>query len=382
MDRFESLSPPDPSAEEWRYAELALDLAAFSLLEEPGPSLGEHRLAPAGGGSGRASVVDGFVTSTEGLAKRLTDTDTAAEASPPDDWYSAASTAFGSDAVVVDIGAGETVEGPVFVDLQAVTPGAITLPRLAISVGEASSVSIVVTQRSSDDLEALVVPHIDIEVGAASRVGVTVVQEWGARTVAVGRPRLTVGQDATAVFAEAGLGGSYSRLRLDADLEGRGASVTVLGAYFGEGDQTLDYRYFMRHSAPNTTSEMFLKGAVADESRSVFSGLIRIEPEGQGTNAHQTNRNLVLGAAAEAHSVPNLEILADDVRCGHGSAVGPLDDEQRYYLMSRGLDRRRADRLQVKGFFEEALRRFAHTEFGPELRDAVMAKYARVEGAA
>jgi len=123
---------------------------------------------------------------------------------------------------------------------------------------------------------------------------------------------------------------------------------------------------------------MFLKGAVADEARSVFSGLIRIEKEGQKSNAHQTNRNLVLSDGAEAHSVPNLEILADDVRCGHGSAVGPLDEEQRYYLMSRGLDPERADRLQVKGFFEEALVRFPHRSLDLLLREIAMAKYAAV----
>ena len=106
---------------------------------------------------------------------------------------------------------------------------------------------------------------------------------------------------------------------------------------------------------------------------------VRLEPEGQKTNAHQTNRNLVLSDRAEAHSVPNLEILADDVRCGHGSAVGPLDEEQRYYLMSRGLDRSRSDRLQVKGFFEEALLRFPDRRHEPELRARMMQKYARVE---
>jgi Fe-S cluster assembly protein SufD len=123
---------------------------------------------------------------------------------------------------------------------------------------------------------------------------------------------------------------------------------------------------------------MFLKGAVADHAKSVFSGLIRIEKEGQKSNAHQTNRNLVLSDGAEAHSVPNLEILADDVRCGHGSAVGPLDEEQRYYLQSRGLDRPRADRLQVKGFFEEAIQRFPYRVLDSHLRGIALDKYAAV----
>ena len=125
----------------------------------------------------------------------------------------------------------------------------------------------------------------------------------------------------------------------------------MVGAYFGEQHQILDYRYFMRHVGTNTRSDMFLKGAVEDQARSVFTGMIRIEETGHKTEAFQTNRNLILSDGASAQSVPNLEILANDVRCGHGSTVGPLDAEQRYYLMSRGLAPERADRLQVRGFF-------------------------------
>jgi Fe-S cluster assembly protein SufD len=191
---------------------------------------------------------------------------------------------------------------------------------------------------------------------------------------------MAAGRDGSLFLAEAGFGGRYSRLRLAVDLVGAGAGAKIVGAYFGDGAQTLDYRYFIRHAALSTTSEMFLKGAVADDARSVFSGLIRIEKEGQKSNAHQTNRNLVLSDGAEAHSVPNLEILADDVRCGHGSAVGPLDEEQRYYLQSRGLDRDRADRLQVKGFFEEAILRFPHRGLDARLRDTALTKYAGVMG--
>ena len=135
----------------------------------------------------------------------------------------------------------------------------------------------------------------------------------------------------------------------------------------------------MRHAGENTNSEMFLKGAVEDEALSVFTGLIRIEEEAQRSNAFQTNRNLLLSDAAAAQSVPNLEILANDVKCGHGSTVGPLDLDQRYYLMSRGLDGERADRLQVKGFFEEALARFPDQSVTGGLRSRINAKYIEAQ---
>jgi Fe-S cluster assembly protein SufD len=264
------------------------------------------------------------------------------------------------------------------IDLQAATAGAAMMPRVRIVAGGSSEVAVVVHERSPDGLVALVVPRFEIEAGDGARVRLTVIQEWGNATTAMARHHFVARRDATVGLAEAGLGGRFSRLHLTVDLVGDGSAAEVVGAYFGDAEQTLDYRYFLRHAARGTTSEMFLKGAVAGESRSVFSGLIRIEPEGQKTSAHQTNRNLVLAEGAEAHSVPNLEILADDVRCGHGSAVGPLDEEQRYYLMSRGLDQGRADRLQVKGFFEEALLRFPDRRLEPMLRASVMQKYAGV----
>ena len=107
---------------------------------------------------------------------------------------------------------------------------------------------------------------------------------------------------------------------------------------------------------------------------------LEANPPGCDGAARYKGRNLVLSDGAEAHSVPNLEILANDVRCGHGSAVGPLDDEQRHYLMSRGLGRLRADRLQVKGFFADVLARFPRAGLEPPLRDAVMAKYDGIVG--
>ena len=119
------------------------------------------------------------------------------------------------------------------------------------------------------------------------------------------------------------LGGDYARLRTDCRLVGRGATGNLLAVYFGEGDQTLDFRTFQDHRAPDTTSDLLFKGAVGGRSRSVYTGLIRVEKEARGTNAFQTNRNIKLSDDAWAESVPNLEIENNDVRCSHASTVGP-----------------------------------------------------------
>jgi Fe-S cluster assembly protein SufD len=378
---FEALPMPSPTEEDWRYVEVPEQLPALFIPDGPGadprPSAYESAL---GATTGRADIVDGHVSGVAGSnISEFAGADVPSyQSSAAVDKFAAAAGAFGGSGVVVEAAAGEVVARPVFVSTEAATAGAVSIPRVLVIGGEASALEVVVEQRSSDGLDALVLPEFEVIAGKAARVSVTVVQTWGDETVAIGRHRLRADQDGFVGLAEAAFGARFSRLHLTVDLAGRGADARITGAYFGDGEQTLDYRYFMNHLGPKTTSEMFLKGAVAGEARSVFTGMIRIEPDGQGANAHQTNRNLVLSDAAEAHSVPNLEILANDVRCGHGSAVGPLDEEQRYYLMSRGLPEPRADRLQVLGFFEEALQRFPHQSLEPMLRTNAMAKYDKV----
>jgi Fe-S cluster assembly protein SufD len=270
----------------------------------------------------------------------------------------------------------------ILIEVVAETSAAVSFPRVVVVADEMAEASVIVHLRSPEGVDAIVVPHLEVVAGDASNVKVSVVQNLGTTTRSIARCRAVVGRDAGLALAEAGLGGALSRLHLTVDLEGRGSSANIVGAYFGDNQQVLDYRYFMHHAGLNTSSNMFLKGAVEDEALSVFTGMIRIDEEAQKTDAYQTNRNLILSEGAAAQSVPNLEILANDVKCGHGSTMGPLDQEQRYYLMSRGLDPKRADRLQVRGFFQEALAKFPHPNLVQPLAEWINAKFitAQEEG--
>ncbi len=138
---------------------------------------------------------------------------------------------------------------------------------------------------------------------------------------------------------------------------GQGAESDLTAVYFGDGSQMLDFRTLQDHDAPNTRSDLLFKGAVEDTAQSVYSGLIRIRKHAQKSNAFQTNRNLVLTEGAEAKSVPNLEIEADDVKCSHASTVGPVDEDQLYYLATRGVPPEEAERLIVLGFFDDVFDR-------------------------
>ncbi len=150
-------------------------------------------------------------------------------------------------------------------------------------------------------------------------------------------------------------GASFSRSRMDIDLVGNGSRFNIDGVYFGEENQVHDNRVFVNHLGKNTSSNMITKGVLGDESSSIFTGTIHIGEGAEKTDSHQQNRNILLSEKATAQSVPNLEILCDDVICSHGSSVGPIDEKLYHYVMSRGIDKESAEKLLIKGFFNEVI---------------------------
>jgi Fe-S cluster assembly protein SufD len=178
-----------------------------------------------------------------------------------------------------------------------------------------------------------------------------------------------VERDGELDWVAGGFGSKKGKTRIQNDLNGRGATSRVTGAYFGDGEQHLDYDTFQKHIAPDCESDFAFKGALRDNSTVVWRGMIRVEPDAQKTNAYQECRNLMLSPTAHAVPIPGLEIMANDVRCTHGATVGRVDREDLFYLMSRGLSRPEAERLIVRGFFQDVLDRI---ELEP-VREAVTA---------
>jgi Fe-S cluster assembly protein SufD len=178
-----------------------------------------------------------------------------------------------------------------------------------------------------------------------------------------------VERDGELDWVAGGFGSKKGKTRIQNDLNGRGATSRVTGAYFADGEQHLDYDTFQEHIAPDCESDFAFKGALRDRATAVWRGMIRVEPNAQKTNAYQECRNLMLSPTTHAVPIPGLEIMANDVRCTHGATVGRVDREDLFYLMSRGLTRSEAERLIVRGFFQDVLDRI---ELEP-VRDAVTA---------
>jgi Fe-S cluster assembly protein SufD len=293
------------------------------------------------------------------------------------DFFTEMAAAFLADTAVVHVPGGVVVEAPIVVLNWMDVDGAAVFPHTVVRAGDASQVT-VLDHVASADVHALVVPTVELGAGPAANLRYLNVQELGRRVWQLGHQASQVGKEATLMSSTVALGGDYARLRTDSKLVGEGATSHLLAVYFGDGDQMHDFRTLQDHAAPKTTSDLLFKGAVDDDAHSVYTGLIRVARGAAGTNAFQTNRNLVLGDGARADSVPNLEIEENDVRCSHASAVGPIDPEHRYYLEARGVPSEAAERLIVLGFFDEVIERTPVPGLRPTLRAAVAAKLDKV----
>lgn len=382
-----SAAMPRPNDEDWKYVDIDFVLDDFRPAE--GPSEGLDRdvyLEEMGEASGRLTMVDGTVVDIEAdeveihRSADIPDGRLAclygSMASPEVDVFAAANHAMAPPGAVVTIPAGRTLTAPVVVDIQAVAAGVVSFPHVTVVGGSDSEASVVVLYRSAPGAELLVSPIVEALADRGARLSVSVVQNLSGAARMVAHHEYVAERDSTLRIGEVGLGALYARQRLGISLAGMGSSAQVGGIYFGDGSQVLDYRTHVTHRGPRTTSDIFLKGAVADYAQAVWTGLVRIEKGAEGTSAFETNRNLVLSDGAMVNSVPNLEILTDDLQCGHGSSSGPLDEQQLYYLMSRGLPRNPAEHLLVRAFFNEILSGFAVPELAAPSRRAVAAKFA------
>ena len=139
--------------------------------------------------------------------------------------------------------------------------------------------------------------------------------------------------------------------------------------------QLFDQRTIQHHSSPNSNSNLLFKNALLDEAKSVFSGMIKVDPEAQNTDAFQTNRNLLLSNEAEADSLPGLEILANEVKCSHGATTSKIDDQELFYLLSRGIPKRTCEKLVVLGFFDEVISKIKNDDLLNQLRNEISAHF-------
>ena len=234
--------------------------------------------------------------------------------------------------------------------------GSTAFGRTLFVAEEGAKASLVDTMLSPDFVrQTLSVGAAEVYGGEGAQINYVAAQRLGNHAVHLHTDRLIAGRDARVTTLYVALGGAVTRGDVQCRLRESGSHVDMLGLYIADGEQHFDHQTLQDHISPHASSNLLFKGALTDMGRSVFRGLIRVHPKAQRTDAYQTNRNLILSNQARADSLPNLEIQADDVRCSHAATVGQLDEEELFYLLSRGIPKAESIRLVVFGFFSEVL---------------------------
>ena len=216
----------------------------------------------------------------------------------------------------------------------------------------------------------------DLIAGPGAKVTYVCTQNWGDNVVALQMNSTTVDHDASAMSLNLNLGSRYSRFESLSRLIGEGGRSDLLAVSVAKDQQEFDARTLQDHISPHTASDLLYKNALDDRARCTFGGLIRVEPHAHFTDAYQKVRNLLLSDDAEANSMPGLEILADNVRCTHGATSGQIDEDELFYLRTRGIPVPVAQRLIVSGFLDEVIQRLDHPAIADHLRGLIEEKFA------
>ena len=393
---------PSQQTEEWRYTDLEeFDFGAYRPFAGGGGRDAVDVVRQAAGvGGERAGLL--VQRNSEVISSRLADglgdrgvvfgdLDAAAERHPDlvekhlhqlvetnRSTFTALHAAFRSGGTFVYVPAGVTVRMP----LQTVTwvdeDGLAVFPRTLLIAEEGSEVTFIDRYASPALGRMFSDAIVEIYAGADAKVRYVNLQDWGAGATHLAVQRMRVGRDAQVRSLGVAFGGSLARTEVESLLADDGGSSELLGVYFGDGEQHIDHRSIQDHVGSRTSSDLLYKGAMRDRSNAIYTGTVIIREGAHRCDAYQTNRNILLSDHAKAHSVPNLEILTNDpTRCGHAASVGPVSEEEIFYLQSRGIPADEAERLIVRGFFAEVLDRIELPEVREGIERAIEDELAR-----
>jgi Fe-S cluster assembly protein SufD len=396
-ERFSSLPLPSPKQEDWRYTDITTlhleDYAAVGWGGAPAgspptqlpPFLTERptiRVYHRAGFGFEAHIPDEL--QAQGVQVRdlyevlLTnpeqmETDLGRLAPIPGDKLTLLHAAAWDSGLYVYLPANVQVDGVIEIIHWFETPG-LHCPHTMIVCEQGSAANIVQSFFSPEGAAVFVLGAVEVFNKPNSDLRHAIVQRMGRESLFISSADYEQRRDSRALSLNVGLGARLGRTVLQHLMTEPGAEARPLGLFFGDGAQHLDFRTLQDHRVGNTMSDLLYRGALYDEAVSVFSGMIRVHPKAQHTDAYQANRNLLLSDAAQAYSIPNLEIGANEVRCTHGATIGPIQPDEVFYLRSRGIDPAAAEALIVMGFFEVVLREIKPSDLRLSLQKLLASK--------
>jgi Fe-S cluster assembly protein SufD len=362
------LELPGPKTKGWEFTDLsALDLDAFEAgtVELDGLGVAEDGVLVV-------PLAEAATSHAEVVRDRL------GSIVPARDVFVARNESRWRDGALVYVPAGVRLDEPIRLGVSA-AGDAETHWRALIVLGEGAEAEVWETYSSTGaGGEGLFDGVSEISVGADATLRYVCAQELSDSAWAFTTQRAEVERDGNLEWVALGFGSARGKARMETKLAGPGSSAKVTGAYAGNGRQHLDFDTTQEHAAAHTNSDLAFRGVLADRATAVWSGMIKVDPGAQQTDAFQESRNLLLSTKAHADAIPGLEIEADDVRCTHAAAVAQVDREQLYYLTAHGLPAEVATRLVVEGFLAALVERVPAGPIREELAGALEGRLAEL----
>lgn len=401
--KFESLPYPNRKDQPWRFSNVsALDLSSYHLGAPLNQEQRDEILDLSTGlqdVAGRLIFADDQLLRRDPLAQKLTASGVILKpleraiiehedlfrrhfmvqpAALGSAKFAALHEAFVTSGTFIYVPRGVEVELPIEIFHWLHGENAALFPHTLLIADELSKVTVIEHFRSAHSERAGFACGVnDLVVGRGAKVNYVCAQNWNEKTLAIQINATTAERESSALSLNIHLGGAYSRFESLSRLNGEGARSDLLAVSVAHNAQEFDARTLQDHMSPHTTSDLLYKNALNDRARSTFGGLIRVEPHAHFTDAYQTVRNLLMSDDAEANSMPGLEILADNVKCSHGATSGQIDEDEMFYLLSRGIPASVAKQLLVSGFLNEAVDRLDHPAITSLVHDLIEAKFAR-----
>ena len=392
FERFAALPLPKRTDEMWRFSNIAgLVLDGFALRGAETTTLAPFPVASAAsltfvnnralrGAISESKLPAGvIVTTLADAVEKHPDLLNAHFMAQPQklgsEKFAALHASFVGDGAFIYVPRGVEVEAPILVAHVAAGAGSAVFPHTLVIAEENAKVSVIDTFVSADAAPHFACGANDLYAGHGAQLNYAGAQAWSRESLSFQFNSTVVRRDARVQSLNLHLGGRQSRHESHSQLQAPGAFSEMLALTVADATQEFDQRTLQIHQAPNTKSDLLYKNALRNQARTIFSGLIIVDPDAQKTDAYQSNRNLMLSEDAEANSLPGLEIQANDVRCTHGATSSRIDPEQEFYLQSRGINKEAADELLTFGFFEEVLNRLASDPLHDALRALIQTQF-------
>ncbi len=371
-----TMAPPKTKSQALRSFDVA-DFPALTGREE------EWRFTPLrrlrglatddGGGAGAASLTHEYDPLPLGVSVSTVDKVDPRLGSVlvPFDRISALAWSRVEKATLVSVAPGQVLADPARI---RVSGDGLTFGHTYVEIGELAEATLVLEHVGS----ATLADNVEVSVGAGARLTLITVADWAPDAVQAQHVKFRLGRDAKLVHIQVSLGGDLVRQYLSVDYTDRGGEAELYGLYFADAHQHFEHRMLVDHSVPDCRSYVGYRGALqGEDAHTIWVGDVLIRAAATGTDTYEINRNLVLSDGARADSVPNLEIETGEVvGAGHASATGRFDDEQLFYLMSRGISEAEARKLVVRGFFAELLNKIPVPELHDRLAATIEARLA------